>query len=135
MFFSELFHVSLHERLDLGRVDLARLVVTDLKQRNSLAQLSFVCDVTAKLRCVCVYLGHGAAQDVLVLVLGDVLLVVVRLQHQLHLLHHALLPVQLLQELQHDSHQPDSLRTRPDKLNKTSSTKRIMLTRGALPTK
>lgn len=45
------------------------------------------------------YLGHGAAQDVLVLVLGDVLLVVVRLQHQLHLLHHALLPVQLLQEL------------------------------------
>lgn len=48
-------------------------------------------------------LGHGAAQDVLVLLLGDVLLVVVRLQHQLHLLHHALLPVELLEELQRDA--------------------------------
>lgn len=54
--------------------------------------------------CLCAYLGHGAAQDVLVLVLGDALLVVVRLQHQLHLLHHALLPVQLLQELQQHYH-------------------------------
>lgn len=46
------------------------------------------------------YLGHGAAQDVLVLLLGDVLLVVVRLQHQLHLLHHALLTVQFFQKLE-----------------------------------
>lgn len=37
MFFPELFDVRLHERLDLGRVDLAGLVVADLRTRRSVS--------------------------------------------------------------------------------------------------
>ena len=48
---------------------------------------------------------HGFPQDVLVLVLVDVLALVVRLDGQLHLLHGALLCVELLQVLQRQTGQ------------------------------
>ena len=47
------------------------------------------------------YLWHSSAHDVLVLVLVDPTLVVVRLDRELHLLHHPLLSVRLLDKLQY----------------------------------
>lgn len=48
---------------------------------------------------------HGLAQDVLVLVLGDVFALVVGFDGQLHLLHRSLLGVELLHVLHQRRHE------------------------------
>ena len=55
-------------------------------------------------RTTMTYLWHGFAHDLLVVILVDLVLGVVRLERLLHLLHDALLSVQLLQVLQEHTH-------------------------------
>lgn len=121
--------VQLDQVADFDRVDFSGATVADLKEQTVKtvrpASRRTSPDLHSELRLQggssLSHLVHGLAQDVLVLVLGDVFALVVGLDGQLDLLHRPLLRVELLQVLPGDNKVHLLVTTTPSASSPTSA--------------